>query len=144
MPTFAAQAFGGLIGRLVWLGLLHSLWIGLVVASGTALILRFGSRLSHQARHAILAVAMIVVASGPGAVALAQYVASCWASDDGRSGGETGLVVIAGGPAFEESRPGLGPMKEHRAAGISPDRGAHSSSSRWLGPSPSWSGSDRS
>jgi beta-lactamase regulating signal transducer with metallopeptidase domain len=122
MPTSAAEAFGGLTGRLVWLGLLHSLWIGLVVASGMALILRLGSRLSHRARYAILAVAMVVVASGPGAVVVAQYVASCRAVG-GPSGENTGVVVIAGDPAVEESRPGAGPVKEHRASGALPARG---------------------
>ena len=36
MPTLAFEAFGGLIGRLVWLGLIHSLWIGLLVAAAVA------------------------------------------------------------------------------------------------------------
>ena len=74
MPTHAIAAVAGLTGRLHWLGLIHSLWIGLGVASGAALILQAGPRVSHRARHAILVVALLVVAVGPVAVAAAQIL----------------------------------------------------------------------
>jgi hypothetical protein len=88
MPTSALEAFGGLTGRLVWLGLLHSVWIGLLVGSGVALIFQIGPRITHGARHAILLVAMLIASAGPIAMAIAQHLSS--------SPTERGAAEIAG------------------------------------------------
>jgi hypothetical protein len=65
MQAIGFEAFQGVSGRLVGLGLLHSLWIGLFVASVVALALQAFPRLSHQARHFILLAALLLVATGP-------------------------------------------------------------------------------
>jgi hypothetical protein len=124
MPAFAPEAFDGLIGRLLWLALVHSLWIGLLTASAVALIFQFASRLSHRARHAILAVAMLVVAWGPGAVAIVQHLAFSRAAEVGSPGDETTLEVIAGGPADGGSNPGVSPTKQQPVVGLIPARGS--------------------
>ena len=64
MPSLALEAFASVTGRLIWLALLHSLWIGLFVAA-IAWVFQFGQRLSHQARHTISLAALVVVAVGP-------------------------------------------------------------------------------
>jgi beta-lactamase regulating signal transducer with metallopeptidase domain len=77
MQTIGFEAFQGVSGRLVGLGLLHSLWIGLFVASVVALALQVRPRLSHQARYRILLAAFLVVATGPfGATFLHRSLAS--------------------------------------------------------------------
>jgi beta-lactamase regulating signal transducer with metallopeptidase domain len=65
MQTIGFKAFQGVSGRLVGLGLLHSLWMGLFVASVVALALQAFSRLSHQTRHFILLMALFLVATAP-------------------------------------------------------------------------------
>ena len=65
MQAFALEAFEGLSGRLIGLGLLHGLWIGLVAASLVALAFQVCPRLTHQARHRILLVALLLVVIGP-------------------------------------------------------------------------------
>jgi hypothetical protein len=52
-------------GRLLWLVPLHSLWLGLFVASAVAVAFRARSRLSHAPRHAVLVMATLLVAAGP-------------------------------------------------------------------------------
>ncbi len=59
---------------LVWLALIHSLWIGLLVAAAAALITQSAPRVSHRARHAILVVAMLLAALGPVAMTAWQYL----------------------------------------------------------------------
>ena len=44
MPAIALEAFGGLIGRWIWLSLIHSLWIGLLAAAAAALITQSAPR----------------------------------------------------------------------------------------------------
>jgi beta-lactamase regulating signal transducer with metallopeptidase domain len=65
MAGIALEAVDGASGRLVMLVLLHSLWISLVVASHVALVFPMCPRLSHQTRHLILLVALLLVAMGP-------------------------------------------------------------------------------
>ncbi len=74
MPTSALEAFGGLTGRLIGLGLIHSLWIGLLIAAGVALIFQMAPQMTHRVRHATLIVAMLVAATGPIAMATAQHL----------------------------------------------------------------------
>jgi len=65
MPSLSLEALQGLSARLLWLTLLHSLWLGLVVAATVALILQSGRHFAHQTRHTILIVALGFVVVGP-------------------------------------------------------------------------------
>ncbi len=65
MQAVAMDAFHELTARWIWLALLHSVWVGLVVAAVAAVILQASGRLSHRARHAILLVAGVLVILGP-------------------------------------------------------------------------------
>src|SRR5215472_11052397 len=96
MPGFAVEALHGLTGRLVWLGLLNSLWIGLFVASLVALVFHAGPRLTHQLRHAVLVIALLLVALGPvGVTVLQQVGASRPARNNRPSPGLTVLVSFS-------------------------------------------------
>jgi len=68
----AAEAIQGLTARLAWLGLLHSLWLGLAAAALVALTFQARRLLSHRTRHALLFAALSAVALGPPALALAH------------------------------------------------------------------------
>jgi beta-lactamase regulating signal transducer with metallopeptidase domain len=68
MAGIALEAVDGGSGRLVLLVLLHSLWIGIVVASTVALVFPLCPRLSHQARYLMLVVALTLVTVGPAVV----------------------------------------------------------------------------
>ncbi len=72
MPTLASSLIDGNAGRWLWLVLLHSLWLGMFVASAVALTLRARSRLSHATRHAVLVVSILLAAAGPLALASLQ------------------------------------------------------------------------
>ena len=72
MQFIGFEAFQGVSGRLVGLGMIHSLWIGLLVAAVVELALQVRSRLSHEARHRILLAALLLVATGPVAATLLQ------------------------------------------------------------------------
>ncbi len=65
MRSLALEAFDGLTGRFICLGLLNGCWLGLFAASACALLFRAAPRLSHPVRHTILFVAIATVASGP-------------------------------------------------------------------------------
>ena len=65
MPSLAPEAFQGLSARLLWLALLHGLWIGAAVASAVALIVQGRAGLSHRTRHAILLGSLAFVAIAP-------------------------------------------------------------------------------
>jgi beta-lactamase regulating signal transducer with metallopeptidase domain len=60
-------------GRLVCLGLLHSLWIGLFVASVVALAFQVRPSLSHESRHWVVLAALLLVATGPVVATLLHY-----------------------------------------------------------------------
>jgi bla regulator protein blaR1 len=68
MAGIALEAVDGGSARLVLLVLLHSLWIGIVVASIVALVFPLCPRLSHQTRHRVLLVALLLVAIAPAVV----------------------------------------------------------------------------
>ena len=65
MPYFASEALRGLTGRLVTLGLLHAVWIGLVAACLAAAALRIVSHRRRRARYGLLAAALAAAAFGP-------------------------------------------------------------------------------
>ena len=101
MRSLALEAFGGLTGRLIWLGLLNGLWLGLLAASACALTLRAAPRLSHRVRHTILLVAMLFVAIGPVVVTAVQHVVGTLPIRNEPAETESQLVVIAGLPSTE-------------------------------------------
>jgi|GEM_PF-1660196 len=65
MPHLASEALGGLTGRLVTLGLLHAVWIGLLVASLAAIALRLVPHRRRQVRHSLLLAALALAVLGP-------------------------------------------------------------------------------
>jgi hypothetical protein len=65
MQAFALETLEGLSGRLVELGLLHGLWIGLFAASVLAIAFRMRPQLMHAARYAMLVVGLFLAAIGP-------------------------------------------------------------------------------
>ena len=101
MRSFALEAFGGLTGRLIWLGLLNGLWLGLLGASACALIFRTAPRLSQRVRHAVLFVAMLFVAIGPVVVTTVQHVVGTLTTSNEPAETESQLVVIADLPSTE-------------------------------------------
>jgi hypothetical protein len=123
MPTFAPEAFGGLTGRLVWLSLIHSLWIGLLAASVVALILQSAPRLSHRTRHAILAAAMLVAAVGPIALALWQHLGPSRAPGIAATGMLPTFLVRTNGPSLVGPDPLAEVSSRPQAAGAPPASG---------------------
>ena len=65
MQTAAIEALQDLTLRWIWPALVHSVWIGLLAASISALIMQAAGRLSHRARHGILLGALALVTAGP-------------------------------------------------------------------------------
>ncbi|SIO67491.1 BlaR1 peptidase M56 [Singulisphaera sp. GP187] len=65
MQALATEAIQGLSGGLVWLGLLHSLWFGLLTAALVALLFQTCRAISHKTRHATLLAALCLVAFSP-------------------------------------------------------------------------------
>lgn len=104
MPTLASSLIEGPTGQGLWLMLLEAVWLGLLAASIVALTFRVGARLSHRARYAIAAVAMILVAAGPVALVVwsAAFPSAAWETPDPAS---TELIVQAGpvSPEWEKS-----------------------------------------
>jgi len=98
MRSLALEAFGGLTGRLIWLGLLNALWLGLLAASACALIFRAAPRLSHRLRHAVLMVAMIIVTTGPVAATALQHLVGTLPIRNEPAETEAPLVVITDSP----------------------------------------------
>jgi beta-lactamase regulating signal transducer with metallopeptidase domain len=103
MQAIAIESLQSLSGRLIGLGLLHSLWISLCAASAVALWFQLRPYLSHQSRHRILVTALLLVAAAPIFVtALASALASP------RSGNALTSAVIrvrAGAGELEKARP---------------------------------------
>jgi beta-lactamase regulating signal transducer with metallopeptidase domain len=64
MQAFALEAFRELSARWIWPALLHSVWIGLLAAAISALIIQGATRRSHRGRHAILLGALLLVVAG--------------------------------------------------------------------------------
>ncbi len=72
MPTLALEALRGLTGRLLTLGLVHALWIGLLSASTAAVALRLLPPRARQARHRLLLALLTITALGPIAATTTQ------------------------------------------------------------------------
>jgi hypothetical protein len=68
MHAVAIEAFQELSARWIWPALLHSVWIGLLVAAVCAIVVNGSARLSHGARYAILLVALALAILGPAVV----------------------------------------------------------------------------
>ena len=79
MSTLASETFAGMI----WLGLLHGAWLGLIAAGVVAIVFQTRWSLTHRSRHAILLTALLVVASGPAIASACQYLAASRRSADG-------------------------------------------------------------
>jgi hypothetical protein len=65
MPPVPLEAFQGLIGRLVSLGLVHAVWVGLLASAIAAIVFQTLPRLSHRFRYGLLAGTLGVVVIGP-------------------------------------------------------------------------------
>jgi hypothetical protein len=65
MQAFALETLQGLSGQVVGLGLMHGLWISIIVASLVDLTLQVCPRLSHPDRHQVFLVALVLIAIGP-------------------------------------------------------------------------------
>ncbi len=66
---------GEVIGRLVWVGLLHSAWLAFAVASALALGFWLVPGLSRRHRYAALLIGLAVVCLGPVALTARQHLA---------------------------------------------------------------------
>lgn len=73
MPAIASEDPRWVMLRLVWLGLLHSVWLGVAIAAVVAVLLRAMPGLSHRVRHNVLAAALVVAAAGPCVLAIGQH-----------------------------------------------------------------------
>lgn len=80
-----------LIGRLVWLGLLHATWLALAVSSSLALGFRLAPWLSRSQRHASLLLGLAVVVLGPVAITARQHFTISETLD----GRQIGQMVVA-------------------------------------------------
>jgi beta-lactamase regulating signal transducer with metallopeptidase domain len=94
MQAIGFEAFQGVSGRLVGVGLIHSLWIGLLVASVVALALDVRPRLSHQSRYMMVLVALVLVAIAPFVVTPLHY--SLWARTTWSQEQREVITVISG------------------------------------------------
>jgi hypothetical protein len=64
-----------LIGRLVWLGLLHATWLALAVAAAIAMVFWIAPRLSRRTRHVVLLMGLTLVVVGPVGLVFRQHCA---------------------------------------------------------------------
>jgi hypothetical protein len=65
MSPVPPEAFQGLTGRLVSLGLVHAVWVGLLASAVAAIVFQALPRISHRVRYGLLAMAMGTVVAGP-------------------------------------------------------------------------------
>lgn len=96
MPPLSLEALRGLTGRLVTLGLVHGVWIGLLAASATALALRVLPAHWRRPRHHLLLAALGLVAIGAPAAAMVQRALS--RLSEPAPGMTSTIVVIPGRP----------------------------------------------
>jgi len=97
VQALANEASYGLSGGLLWVGLLHSLWLGLASAAFVALLFQVRRPLSHASRHATLLAALSLVTLGPPAFTAIQYhLAPARPSGDAPTGATTAVVVLPG------------------------------------------------
>jgi beta-lactamase regulating signal transducer with metallopeptidase domain len=103
MQAIAIESFQSLSARLIGLGLLHGVWISLGVASAVALGFQLRPHPSHQGRHCVLVVALLLVTAAPIVVTRLQIAFS-----SRRAGNEVTSAVITVLPStgeLDESRP---------------------------------------
>jgi len=106
MQALAIEAIPGLIGGLLWLVLLHGLWLGLATAGVVALVFQFRWRLSHRGRRAILLAALGLVAIGPPVLAAAQGLID-WRRPAVDPASDAALVVVVSSARSAGLAPGL-------------------------------------
>src|ERR1700722_7553248 len=103
MQAIAIESFQSLSARLIGLGLLHGLWISVGVASAVGLAFQLRPDVSHQARHRVLVIALLLVTAAPIVVTRLQIAFS-----SRRAGNEVTSAVITVLPStgeLDESRP---------------------------------------
>ncbi len=122
MQAHAIEAIESLIDWFVWPALLHSLWIGLLAASIVALVFQAGTRLSHQARHAILLAAIALTILGPAVAALLEHTIASRPKDRLKPEFEFTDVVHAGNPSPVLHSTPHTPVRPIRTQGASRDR----------------------
>ena len=103
MQTLSLEALQGLSGRLFVLGLLHSLWIGLCVASMVALVFQIRPRLSHRSRHLLLLLAFFFVPAAPLVVVPIHH--ALLSPPSGRVQPSTVISVKSGAAGFDDAPP---------------------------------------
>ncbi|WP_406696049.1 M56 family metallopeptidase [Singulisphaera sp. Ch08] len=96
MQTLATEALQGLIGGLVWLGLLHSVWLGLVMAALVALGFQTRWVRSHRSRHAALFVSLGLVAFSPLVLTAVQYLTAVRHSAGDSARAATTAAIVPG------------------------------------------------
>ncbi|APW62259.1 M56 family metallopeptidase [Paludisphaera borealis] len=98
MQALAIEAAPGMSGGLLWLALLHGLWLGLAAAGVVALVFQARWTLSHRARHAILLGALGLVAIGPPVLSAFQRLAD-WRDPGVDPMGMETLVAMSSDPS---------------------------------------------
>ncbi|SIO61983.1 BlaR1 peptidase M56 [Singulisphaera sp. GP187] len=118
MQTLATEALQGLIGGLVWLGLLHSIWLGLVMAALVSWGFQTQWVRSHRSRHAALLLALGVVAFSPLVLTAVQYLTAVrHSTGDSVSAATTAVIVPGDSTGRLRGAPPLG--KAPNSGGIS-------------------------
>jgi beta-lactamase regulating signal transducer with metallopeptidase domain len=104
MQDIAIESLRSLSGRLIGLGLMHSLWISLCAASAVALGFQLRPYLSHQSRYRILVTALLLVAAAP--ILVTALDRACASRGLGTALTTAVITVRAGmGESDESSRP---------------------------------------
>ena len=98
MQALAIEAFKSLVASLVWPALLHSLWIGLLVASVVSLVLQSCARLSHHARYRWLLAALLVTTLAPAIAIGIQHAVANRSEKSPKNDLEITAVVGAAAP----------------------------------------------
>ena len=75
MSTLANEALSGMIAKLIWLGLLHGSWLGLIAAGAVAVVFQVRWSLSHRSKEATLLAALTLVAVGSAILTACQSFA---------------------------------------------------------------------
>jgi beta-lactamase regulating signal transducer with metallopeptidase domain len=104
MQDIAIESLRSLSGRLIGLGLMHSLWISLCAASAVVMGFQLRPYLSHQSRYRILVTALLLVAAAP--IFVTTLDRACASRGLGTALTTAVITVRAGtGESDESSRP---------------------------------------
>ncbi len=104
MQDIAIESLRSLSGRLIGLGLMHSLWISLCAASAVVMGFQLRPYLSHQSRYRILVIALLLVAAAP--ILVTALDRACASRGLGTALTTAVITVRAGmGESDESSRP---------------------------------------